>query len=43
MAEVGLTDVKVPATRRDLRVSAKIPTSERAVTGMVKECAVAHR
>jgi hypothetical protein len=41
MAEVGLTDVRVgPASRRDLRVSAEIPTSERAVTGMVKECAV---
>jgi uncharacterized protein DUF4307 len=44
MAEVGLTDVTVgPASRRDLRVKAEIPTSERAVTGLVKECAVRGR
>lgn len=41
MAEVGLRDVTVgPASRRTLRTTVEIPTSERAVTGTVKECVV---
>jgi hypothetical protein len=44
MAEVGLRDVTVgPASRGVVRTTAQIPTSERAVTGLVKECAVARR
>jgi hypothetical protein len=42
MAEVGLRDVSVgPASRGAVRATVEIPTSERAVTGLVKECAVA--
>jgi len=41
MAEVGLLDVTVgPASRETLRTTVDVPTSERAVTGMVEECAV---
>jgi len=44
MAEVGLLDVTVgPASREALRTTVEVPTSERAVTGMVKECAVPGR
>ena len=44
MAEVGLRDVTVgPASREAVRTTAEVPTSERAVTGMVKECVVPGR
>jgi hypothetical protein len=44
MAEVGLRDVTVgPASRGTVRTTAQVATSERAVTGLVKECAVAQR
>jgi uncharacterized protein DUF4307 len=43
-AEVGLRDVTVgPASRELVRTTADVATSERAVTGMVKDCAVADR
>ena len=43
-AEVGLRDVTVgPASREAVRTTVEVPTSERAVTGLVKECAVAGR
>jgi hypothetical protein len=43
-AEVGLRDVTVgPASREVARTTVDVATSERAVTGMVKECAVADR
>jgi hypothetical protein len=43
-AEVGLVDVTVgPASRGTIRTTASVPTSERAVTGLVKECVVARR
>ena len=42
MAEVGLRDVTVgPASDGALRATVDVPTSERAVTGLVKDCAVA--
>lgn len=38
-AEVGLLDVTVPREgRRSARVTAQVPTSERAVTAVVREC-----
>jgi hypothetical protein len=41
-AEVGLRDVTVgPASRESVRTTVEVPTGERAVTGMVKECVVA--
>ena len=41
MAEVGLLDVTVgPASQRSVRATVEVPTSERAVTGLVKECVV---
>ena len=41
-AEVGLRDVTVgPASAGVLRATADVPTSERAVTGLVKDCVVA--
>jgi hypothetical protein len=44
MSEVGLRDVTLgPASRGAVRVTVTVPTSERAVTGVVKECAVAGR
>jgi hypothetical protein len=44
MAEVGLRDVTVgPASRETVRTTVQVPTSERAVTGLVKECAVPDR
>ena len=40
-AEVGLRDVTVgPASRGTVEVTASVPTSELAVTGMVKGCAL---
>ena len=43
-AEVGLRDVTVgPASLETVRTTVEVPTSERAVTGLVKECAVAGR
>lgn len=42
MAEVGLRDVTLgPASRGGVRATVDVATSERAVTGMVKECVVA--
>lgn len=42
-AEVGLRDVTVgPASRGSVRTTMTVPTSERAVTGLVKECVVAN-
>lgn len=42
MAEVGLRDVTLgPASRGGVRATVDVPTSERAVTGLVKECVVA--
>lgn len=39
--EVGLVDVTVPpATARGSRAEARVPTSERAVAGTVKDCVV---
>lgn len=41
-AEVGLTDVRVgPAQDGAVTVTARVPTSERAVSGNVKACALA--
>lgn len=41
-AEVGLTDVRVgPAADGAVTVTATVPTSERAVSGNVKACALA--
>jgi hypothetical protein len=40
-AEVGLVDVVVgPASRGSIRLTTAVPTGERAVTGLVKDCAV---
>ena len=40
-AEVGLRDVTVgPASRGTVEVTVRVPTSELAVTGMVKGCAL---
>jgi len=42
--EVGLVDVAVgPSRQRAVRATATIPTSEKAVTGTVKACAVKSR
>jgi hypothetical protein len=42
MAEVGLRDVTLgPAARGVVRATVAVPTSERAVTGLVKECVTA--
>ena len=44
MAEVGLRDVTLgPASRGGVRATVDVPTSERAVTGLVKECVVEER
>jgi hypothetical protein len=44
LAEVGLRDVTLgPASRGAIRTTVDVPTSERAVTGLVKECVVAER
>jgi hypothetical protein len=42
MAEVGLRDVTLgPAAKGSLRATVDVPTSEKAVTGLVKECVLA--
>ena len=40
-AEVGLKDVRVESTAATVTLTARVPTSEQAVTGLVKGCAVA--
>lgn len=40
-AEVGLVEIEVgPSPSRSVRAVADVPTSEKAVTGVVKDCAV---
>ena len=44
MAEVGLRDVTLgPASKGAVRATVDVPTSERAVTGLVKDCVVQGR